>query len=368
MISLCMIVRDEAESIHRCLDSVQPYVDEINIVDTGSEDATVEMCSTYDCNIVTTQWAYDFAQHRNESVDMATEPWILWMDADEELSPRDGELLREFVNKLPETVDACDVQIASVQNGGRTQTLSSNLRLFQNHKGIKFKGRIHEGLDLPEERTIVQAPFQIKHYGYNYTGEQKQKKLKRNEEMILALMADEPENYYVWFTLIKNLHAQRRYADVLTEAAQLYQQGQQWFQERPGFRASLYNIIAQAYMEHNEYQNALYYLKQSLLIMHHQIQANYLLYECHLQRKEYDEAYYRLMRTELDTNFVQIQGKQLATDYVIAPQELHARKKHLVDLIQPEEKAPERKMSRDGTIYEIDEKGTWKKRQQEVSP
>ena len=39
-ISLHMIVRDVAPYIHRCLDSIVPFVDDVVIVDTGSKDDT----------------------------------------------------------------------------------------------------------------------------------------------------------------------------------------------------------------------------------------------------------------------------------------------------------------------------------------
>ena len=42
-ISLCMIVRDEEETLGRCLESVKEAVDEIVIVDTGSRDRTKEI-------------------------------------------------------------------------------------------------------------------------------------------------------------------------------------------------------------------------------------------------------------------------------------------------------------------------------------
>ena len=43
-ISLCMIVKNEADVLHRCLSSVEAAVDEIIIVDTGSEDETYHDC------------------------------------------------------------------------------------------------------------------------------------------------------------------------------------------------------------------------------------------------------------------------------------------------------------------------------------
>lgn len=53
-ISLCMIVKNEEESLGRCLDSVKHLVDEIVIVDTGSTDRTKEIAGRY------TDRIYDF--------------------------------------------------------------------------------------------------------------------------------------------------------------------------------------------------------------------------------------------------------------------------------------------------------------------
>ena len=46
-ISLCMNVRDEQNTIGRCLDAVEKIVDEIIVVDTGSIDRTKEIVARY---------------------------------------------------------------------------------------------------------------------------------------------------------------------------------------------------------------------------------------------------------------------------------------------------------------------------------
>jgi glycosyltransferase involved in cell wall biosynthesis len=46
-IGLCMIVRDEAHVVERCLDSVRPLIDGAVIVDTGSRDGTPEIVRAY---------------------------------------------------------------------------------------------------------------------------------------------------------------------------------------------------------------------------------------------------------------------------------------------------------------------------------
>ena len=46
-ISLCMIVKDEEKVLDNCLNTVKDIVDEIIIVDTGSNDKTIEIAKKY---------------------------------------------------------------------------------------------------------------------------------------------------------------------------------------------------------------------------------------------------------------------------------------------------------------------------------
>ena len=55
-ISLCMIVRDEEEFLERCLASAAPHVDEICIVDTGSQDGTVAIAERHGARIGHVPW------------------------------------------------------------------------------------------------------------------------------------------------------------------------------------------------------------------------------------------------------------------------------------------------------------------------
>ncbi|WP_370456783.1 glycosyltransferase [Bacillus sp. SH5-2] len=72
-ISLCMIVRDEQNTIGRCLDAVEKIVDEIIVVDTGSIDRTKEIVARYTSNIHNFPWIDDFAATRNFSFSKATQ-------------------------------------------------------------------------------------------------------------------------------------------------------------------------------------------------------------------------------------------------------------------------------------------------------
>ena len=59
-ISLCMIVRNEEAVLERCLHSVCNAVDEIILVDTGSEDRTKEIARSYTDQIYDFAWSDEF--------------------------------------------------------------------------------------------------------------------------------------------------------------------------------------------------------------------------------------------------------------------------------------------------------------------
>ncbi|GBR74985.1 glycosyl transferase GTA-type super family, partial [Candidatus Termititenax aidoneus] len=66
-LSVCMIVRDAAENLPLCLDSIRKIADEIIVVDTGSRDNTVAVAKKYTDKIYFFPWRDDFAAARNES-------------------------------------------------------------------------------------------------------------------------------------------------------------------------------------------------------------------------------------------------------------------------------------------------------------
>ena len=88
-ISLCMIVRDEEDVLGRCLESVYDLVDEIVIVDTGSQDGTKEIAAAYTERIFDFTWIDDFAAARNAAFAKASCAYCMWLDADDVLLAAD---------------------------------------------------------------------------------------------------------------------------------------------------------------------------------------------------------------------------------------------------------------------------------------
>ncbi|MFN3480499.1 MAG: glycosyltransferase, partial [Thermodesulfovibrionales bacterium] len=76
-LSLCMIVKNEERYLAQCLESVKGLVDEMIIVDTGSEDRTKEIAEIFGARVFEFQWNGDFSEARNFSLSKAEGDWIL---------------------------------------------------------------------------------------------------------------------------------------------------------------------------------------------------------------------------------------------------------------------------------------------------
>ncbi len=171
ILSLCMIVKDEEFNIRRCLESIKSVADEIIIVDTGSSDNTKVICSEFTDKIYDYPWQDNFADARNYSIQKASSDWILWMDADEELSIKSLSGLREYLEtKRANFYSVKMLHILGTATDCNEQTyVSYNNRLFRNGLNLKFEGAIHEKLLLetqPEEKIIC-GSIEILHYGYS---------------------------------------------------------------------------------------------------------------------------------------------------------------------------------------------------------
>ncbi len=94
-ISACIITLNEEKNLPRCLKSIQSVVDEIVVIDSGSSDQTREIAVQFGVKMIEKSWSGYVAQ-KNFAISQSTHPWILSVDADEELSPQ----LMESIRKL----------------------------------------------------------------------------------------------------------------------------------------------------------------------------------------------------------------------------------------------------------------------------
>ncbi|MCE5336989.1 MAG: tetratricopeptide repeat protein [Desulfobacteraceae bacterium] len=208
-VSLCMIVKDEEQNLPECLGSVAALVDEIVVVDTGSEDSTVAIAESFGAKVFHLPWPGDFAAARNFSLGHAAGKWILYLDADERLDTngRDDCLRKAASDPL---VDAWSVSIRNFKYGSDACDTTSNIRLFRNLPEIRFENEVHERVEPSLIRMgakIALAPFYIDHLGYRLPPNLMREKLKRNLELSQKHLDRDPDDayglYYLGTTLLQ---------------------------------------------------------------------------------------------------------------------------------------------------------------------
>src|SRR5690606_13872478 len=100
-LSICMMVKNEEKNLPKCLESLQSllsYSDvELIIIDTGSDDHTVDIAKKYTDKVYYHEWNNNFSDMRNISISYAKGEWIFIIDADEVLMNGEdlNNLLRE---------------------------------------------------------------------------------------------------------------------------------------------------------------------------------------------------------------------------------------------------------------------------------
>lgn len=98
MISAVIITRNEEKMLPDCLKTLD-WVDEILVIDTGNTDKTNDIAKKSGARIVKYSGASNFSAWRNKGLREAKNDWILYVDADERISPAlKNEILTEIDN------------------------------------------------------------------------------------------------------------------------------------------------------------------------------------------------------------------------------------------------------------------------------
>ncbi|MEW6510603.1 MAG: glycosyltransferase family 2 protein [Bacteroidota bacterium] len=94
-ISVITLTLNEERNITECLESVS-WADQRIVIDAGSTDRTLELARRQTDDVVVLPWR-GFGAARNKGLEMAREEWILWLDADERVTPALATELRGVV-------------------------------------------------------------------------------------------------------------------------------------------------------------------------------------------------------------------------------------------------------------------------------
>ena len=166
-VSLCMIVKNEAEVLARCLDSLADLMNEIIIVDTGSTDNTKEIAARYTNKIYDFTWNDDFASARNFSFSKATMDYIYAPDADEVLDEENRMRFHRMKQVLLPEVDIVQMKYVTPAEFNTVLNAKKEYRpkLFKRLRTFTWVDPVHETIQL--QPVVFDSDIEILHLPQN---------------------------------------------------------------------------------------------------------------------------------------------------------------------------------------------------------
>jgi len=163
-LSVIIITKNEAENIRACLESVK-WANEIIVVDSGSVDATVEICRELGAQVHQHDWP-GFGVQKNRALAYATQEWVFSIDADERVT---AELKQQLINAMKNGSEDGFYVPRFSQFCGRFIRHSGwypdyVLRLFKRTRGHFSDDMVHERVMLEGDAGRLTSP--LLHYSY----------------------------------------------------------------------------------------------------------------------------------------------------------------------------------------------------------
>jgi glycosyltransferase involved in cell wall biosynthesis len=246
-LSVCMIVKDEAEFIDGAVKSVRDIADEVIVVDTGSSDDTVTLARAAGADVHFFDWVGDFSKARNASLGYAKSDWILVLDADERLKPESRVSLRAVIEAHHEDEEytVFCVQIKNYTRGGDYQNDGFSGRLFRNAPELRFSGKVHEEVGR-DYGTDYRLDIVFDHFGADPQVMLEKGKDDRNLKLLELKLEESPEDLVTWFYVASQHWVAKR----VSAACQAFEKVTELFEQDPGqYGVSMVQIpIAYSYV------------------------------------------------------------------------------------------------------------------------
>ncbi|WP_264173386.1 glycosyltransferase family 2 protein [Clostridium estertheticum] len=208
-----MIVKNEQDNLKKSLISAVNIVDEIVIVDTGSQDQTKKIALEFTDKVYDFKWCKDFGKARNFSISKATNDWILILDADEEIKFCDRESIRNFITEGNNKLVGRIIRKSIMDLGPDIKEYSECINRLFHRKYFFYEGTIHEQVvnidGIPFETKNVD--INIDHLGYTKEALNKTNKLLRNIKLLNEALTINSKDPYLRYQLGKSYYLLKDY-------------------------------------------------------------------------------------------------------------------------------------------------------------
>lgn len=203
--TLCMIVKNEENTLPYCLKAIEAYMDEIVIVDTGSTDSTKDIARQYTPKVYDYKWNNNFSEARNFSITKATNEFILVLDADEIIRDINIKEIQRLIDNNPSKVGRL-LRVNEFTRDKNPYRYQERVNRLFSKKYYQYEGMIHEQLIRIDNNSIdtYQIPLTIVHSGYEGDIEAVKRKSQRNIELLEMALKSNPNDPYLLYQLGKS--------------------------------------------------------------------------------------------------------------------------------------------------------------------
>jgi glycosyltransferase involved in cell wall biosynthesis len=171
-ISAVIITYNEEDRLSDALASLEGVADEVVVVDSYSNDRTVEIARAAQARVWQNRFE-DYGQQKNLAMAKASHEWVLNLDADERVSPELKRAVSELKEKgFPGNVAAFAIKRKTYYLGRWIRHSGwypdRKVRLFRKNAAA-WQGRVHERLEVTGE--VMALPGDILHFTYRDIGD-----------------------------------------------------------------------------------------------------------------------------------------------------------------------------------------------------
>lgn len=171
-ISVCLIAKNEGHRLKRCLESVRGWTREIVVVINDCTDDTAEVATSFGAVVAEHAWS-GFKDQKNYALGLAKHPWVLVLDADEEVSPELREEIRRFVERDDSSLAGADsprlVRFLGQWIRHGDWYPDRGVRLVRKGKGC-WSG-VHDHCKLTVEGRVHKLGSDLYHYPFDRLGD-----------------------------------------------------------------------------------------------------------------------------------------------------------------------------------------------------
>jgi glycosyltransferase involved in cell wall biosynthesis len=286
-----MMVKNEEKNLESCLQSLQPLrnavASELIIVDTGSEDDTVEIAKGFTDQVYFHPWGNDFSAMRNITLKYSTGEWVLIIDADEVLKNCQPviDFLQSPKRKQYASLAISIKNMVDVENDIFSSMVA--FRFFRNDGYFHFEGAIHNQAKFKGE-TLAMPEVYLLHYGYIPTDKELMERIfLRTGTILKQELEKDPGNIYYWTQLSVTYAMHKDYKEAIEYAEKAYSLLPE--KKTSNFMFVLLQMIL-VYQHESQYEKVANICRESLAIKEGYLDVYYYYAEAQAVLKNYPDA------------------------------------------------------------------------------